>query len=95
YSSQIPKQFYLNQNYPNPFNPSTIIEFGVSNSLFVKLSLYDINGKLISKLIDKKIPAGIYKINFTASENNLSSGLYIYSLNVGKEILTRRMLYLK
>ncbi|HAY32920.1 MAG TPA: hypothetical protein DCY06_02195 [Bacteroidetes bacterium] len=93
--SEIPTQFYLYQNYPNPFNSSTVIEFDVSNNFFVTLSIYDIKGKLISKLIEKKLSAGKYKINYTISEYNLSSGLYFYRLDIGEKIFTRRMIYLK
>jgi len=90
----IPSDISLKQNYPNPFNPTTTIEFHVSNDNEVSISVYNINGQLVSNLVNTtKFSAGIYKITFDAS--NLSSGNYFYKLTVGDKILTKKMTLLK
>lgn len=78
--------FQLNQNYPNPFNPKTTIEYQVgdgtrnSNSN-VSLIVYDIVGRKIAALVNKKQTPGRYKVEFDGS--NLSSGVYIYNITIG------------
>ncbi|MCC6864756.1 MAG: T9SS type A sorting domain-containing protein [Ignavibacteria bacterium] len=84
----IPQDFKLHQNYPNPFNPETKIKFELPKSEFVEIGIYDITGKLISKILNKYLTAGIYEIN--VSLNNFSSGLYIcklFTLNYSSSIL--------
>jgi YVTN family beta-propeller protein len=79
YEPQLVSNFELKQNYPNPFNPSTTIEFTVKGQRSeVKLVVYDINGRVISELVNSKLPEGKYKINF--SMNTLSSGIFYYNL---------------
>ena len=85
--------FKLNQNYPNPFNPSTTISYSLSSSSKVRLSIYDVTGRLISVPIDKKQSAGSYTVNFDAS--NLASGIYIYVLKSGSRISRKKMLLLR
>ncbi len=80
-NNTIPSEFTLKQNYPNPFNPATTIEFSIPNSVsgVVKLIVYDITGRQVSELINSKLNAGNYKINFNAS--GISSGAYFYKLS--------------
>jgi hypothetical protein len=107
-NSQIPDKYELAQNYPNPFNPSTTINYsipnivGTSNDLSlqsVKLIIYDILGRRVATLVKKEQAPGNYKVNFDASE--LSSGLYLYRLQVGSSssknsfISTKKMILLK
>ena len=74
-------KFNLEQNYPNPFNPSTSIKYAISNKQFVSLKVYDVLGKDVATLVSEQKPAGIYEIEFDAS--NLSSGIYYYRLVAG------------
>ncbi|HQY51459.1 MAG TPA: T9SS type A sorting domain-containing protein [Ignavibacteria bacterium] len=74
----LPNNFTLLQNYPNPFNPSTKIEFNIPADGNVKLSVYDINGKLVSVLTDGNKTAGYYTVDFNGS--GLSSGIYFYKI---------------
>ena len=94
-TNEIPKEFKLFQNYPNPFNPSTTINYHVSqNNSLIELTVYDLTGKEIRKLVDKKQSIGIYQINFSAE--NLSSGIYFYKLNINGKILdTKKMILVK
>jgi hypothetical protein len=92
--SAIPTEFALNQNYPNPFNPATSIEFSLTERSLVTLSIYSITGELLSELIkSEEFGSGVYKVTFDASK--LASGAYIYSLNNGRQILSKKMTLIK
>tara|TARA_R110002096_G_scaffold134785_1_gene286066 strand:+ start:161 stop:1228 length:1068 start_codon:yes stop_codon:yes gene_type:complete len=88
-----PTDIQLNQNYPNPFNPSTVINFSIPTNSFVKLAVYDMLGKQVALLQNSQMSAGTHDINFDAS--NLSSGVYLYRLQVGAEMLTRKLTLIK
>lgn len=86
--------FLLNQNYPNPFNSKTTISFIVPKTKqIVSLKLFDMLGNELAALINSEVEPGYHSIEFDAS--NLSSGLYFYSLKIGKKIVTKKMLLLK
>ena len=88
-----PDNYSLQQNYPNPFNPETEIKFDIMNSGLVSLKVYDILGNLVQELVNKEMNAGSYKINFKAV--NLASGVYIYKLQSGSFISSKKMVLLK
>lgn len=88
-----PDKFNLFQNYPNPFNPFTTIKFSTKERAFVELNIYDQLGREIKTLIKEEKPAGIYRLNFDAS--NLPSGVYFYKLRAGNFIQTRKMILMK
>ncbi|HRJ86764.1 MAG TPA: kelch repeat-containing protein [Ignavibacteria bacterium] len=93
-SSEIPVSMQLHQNYPNPFNPVTKIRFEVSEAASdVKLTVYDIQGREVSNVINNRLSAGIYEYTFEA--NNLPSGIYFYRLQTGNISLTRKMMLVK
>ena len=73
-SENLPTEFQLYQNYPNPFNPQTTISFALPEAAVVGINIYDINGRLISKLVNDKYQAGIHQIIFDG--RNLASGVY-------------------
>ena len=76
------KSFNLNRVYPNPFNPITNIEFSIFESEKISVSIFDINGKMISQLIDNQfITAGSYNIKWNAIEN--ASGIYFVNITNG------------
>jgi len=76
--TEIPGDYRLSQNYPNPFNPVTMIEFDIPKSSYVRLKVYDILGREISRVVDQMLEAGRYTVDFDASE--LSSGTYFYRI---------------
>lgn len=86
---ELPIKISLNQNYPNPFNPSTTISYTVSRNNHVQLQVYDIMGRLVCNLVDEVKNSGEYTIHFDAG--NLASGMYVYRLKIGSEILTGQM----
>lgn len=83
----------LDQNYPNPFNPSTTINFAVPEQGNVQLEVFDMVGRKVAQLLNEPKNAGDYSINFDASL--LASGLYIYRLQVGSSVLTKKMTLIK
>lgn len=91
HSNQYVGEFNLYQNFPNPFNPITHISFYVQkNGSFVTLKVFDILGNEISVLIDKNMPAGHYNAIFNGE--GLSSGIYLYKIQIGDYSKTRKML---
>jgi glycosidase len=83
----------LHQNYPNPFNPSTNISFYLPQSTDVKVSVFDVTGRLVATLSDGLRNAGTHVVSFDAS--TLSSGIYFYRLEAGEFIETRKMILIK
>jgi len=88
-----PAQFALQQNYPNPFNPATTIEFSLAKTSFVSLKVYNLLGKEIRTLVNERQSAGAHSIVFEAGE--LPSGLYLYSIQTGDFVETRKMLLVR
>ncbi len=92
--------FHLYQNYPNPFNPTTVIKYSIPSletqnfaSQHVKLTIYDILGREITTLINKRQSPGDYSVIFDAKE--LTSGVYFYRLTVGSNVKSKKMILLK
>lgn len=85
--------YYLHQNYPNPFNPSTEIKFGLLKSNHVTLRVYNAIGQMVATLVDEYKPAGDYKVVFDGSK--YSSGIYIYKLQSGDFVESKKMLLIK
>ena len=81
--------FQLFQNYPNPFNPETRIRFYVQEPCRVQLSVYDLRGREIDRLIDGMHNAGQFEVLFNGS--NLPSGMYIYRIQMGRFEQIRKM----
>ncbi|MBK9098344.1 MAG: T9SS type A sorting domain-containing protein [bacterium] len=85
--------FVLDQNYPNPFNPSTTISYTLPERSDVALKVYDVLGNEVANLINTTQEAGKYDVTFDAGK--LASGLYIYTLNAGNFISSKKMMLLK
>ncbi len=88
-----PTEFSLGQNYPNPFNPVTAISYQLPASSIVKLGIYDVQGRLVSTLVNGWQNAGSYEVNFDAS--GLASGIYIYHIEAGDFIASGKMVLMK
>jgi hypothetical protein len=92
-SDLIVESFTLEQNFPNPFNPTTSIKYQLSDVGFVTLKVYDVLGNEVALLVNEKKEVGSYNVTFDASK--LSSGVYIYQLNVNEFINTKKMVLMK
>ncbi|RCK74535.1 MAG: Cell surface protein [Ignavibacteriae bacterium] len=96
----IPTEFNLEQNYPNPFNPSTIIKYAIPEECIVHISIYNILGQEVIRLVDEQKEAGYYTIELKLNEK-LSSGVYYYRMeassikNVRNYTNVKKMLLLR
>ncbi|MCI0596415.1 MAG: T9SS type A sorting domain-containing protein [candidate division Zixibacteria bacterium] len=93
-----PRSFALSQNYPNPFNGETRILFTLQKSQPVALTIYNILGQPVRKLLDETRPAGKNEVSWDGrDERGLSvpSGIYLYKLGTSKEKQVRKMVLLK
>lgn len=88
-----PGIFLLEQNYPNPFNPSTKINYSLSQSGNVNLKVFDILGKEVATLVNGYKHSGRYTVEF--DDIKLSSGIYLYRLQSGGKVLTKRMVFMR
>ena len=84
----------LQQNFPNPFNPYTTIEFIISENNKISLSIYDVNGKLVRKLINNEYYK-IGKYSFKIISSELPSGVYYYTIESEKFSFSKKMLLIK
>ncbi|MDA9594532.1 T9SS type A sorting domain-containing protein [bacterium] len=93
-----PQKFILNQNYPNPFNPVTTISYQIEKGEFVNLSIFDLNGNLIKNVLDQYVNAGPGIVHWNGKNNsgqNVSGGIYLYSLESSTFSKTKKMILLK
>ncbi len=92
-TSEAATQFELPQNYPNPFNPTTVISYQLSAVGYVTLKVYDVLGREVETLVNRKQNPGSHTVTFDASK--LPSGVYFYRLNAGTYTATRKMMVIK
>ncbi len=97
-NGNLPSEFSLFPNYPNPFNPSTVISYHLPQAAFVRLTIYDITGREITKLVEGYQQAGKY--NYTWNTENisgkkLSSGTYFARLEAGNFVKVEKLMLLK
>lgn len=90
----IPSGFLLMQNFPNPFNPVTIVKYIVPSKNNIRLSVYDIEGKEISSLVNSVKNTGQYQAVFDGSK--FPSGIYFCTLFVDETLIdSKKMILLK
>ena len=92
-SGQAPENAQLLPNFPNPFNPVTTIQFGVPETMSIKLVVYDMTGREVKRLVDDVLSEGYYDVTFDAG--TLSSGMYMYRLETPESVQYRLMTLLK
>lgn len=85
--------YKLYNNYPNPFNPSTKLKYSIPEKTFVSLKVYTITGSEVATIVNREQAAGEYEFNFNA--DNLTSGVYIYKLQAGSFVETKKMILMK
>ncbi len=91
--SNLPSTYKLYQNYPNPFNPSTTIKFALPERAKANLSIYNLLGEKVAELVNGELNAGYHETQWNV--NNLSSGLYFYSLETGNFKFVKKMILLR
>jgi len=90
---ELPSRFSLSQNYPNPFNPTTTISFDIPYRTRATLAVYNLLGQHIATLVDEEREAGRYQIEWNAGSS--ASGVYLYRLQVGGFVSTKKLILLR
>jgi hypothetical protein len=88
-----PAQAALMGNHPNPFNPSTQIDFYLPQAANVRVDVFNLLGQKVETLVDGNLGAGLHSVEWRASQ--LASGIYLYRLQSGNSVETKKMLLLK
>ncbi len=95
----VPLANSLNQNYPNPFNPETTIPYALSSDAIVSLTIYNIAGQVVRKLVDgEALAAGQYQAMWdgrSESGASVASGMYFYLFHAGDYVAKRKMVLLR
>ena len=97
-ATALPTAFRLDQNFPNPFNPSTTITYALQQPAVVHLAVFNVLGQEVRTLVNALQPAGEYGFRWNARDaagGFMSSGVYLYRLNVDGVVQTRTMQLLK
>jgi hypothetical protein len=94
----MPDQYILHQSYPNPFNPVTTLRYDLPENSFVNITIYDMLGKEIKTLINQTQDAGYRSVIWNATNNYgkpVSAGIYLYQIQAGEYMQTKKMVLLK
>ena len=94
----LPQAFGLAQNSPNPFSPLTTLAFALPEAAHVRLSIYDLGGRLVRVLVDEVRPAGMHEVQWdatNASGQRVASGVYLCRMEAGEYRETRRVMLIK
>ncbi|MGD8923172.1 MAG: FlgD immunoglobulin-like domain containing protein, partial [Candidatus Zixiibacteriota bacterium] len=97
-SDNLPGNFNLRQNYPNPFNPSTTIEYDLPHRSHVRIDVLNVLGQKVRVLIDREETAGSHSITWDGTDDSgesVSTGIYLYRIQAGEIVESRKMLLLK
>jgi hypothetical protein len=94
----IPLTFTLHQNYPNPFNPITTLRYDLPSDALVTISIYDMLGREVTQLLNISQKAGFKSIQWDATDSfgkSVSAGVYVYQIQAGEFVQTKKMVLLK
>ena len=89
----MPEAFDLLPNYPNPFNPTTTLVYTLPVQAEVRLTVYDLFGKVVRVLVDRPQAPGLHEVRFDAQ--GLASGTYFYHIQASTFSRARQMILLK
>jgi len=92
-SDLIPSEYSLSQSYPNPFNPETTIGFALPKTSDVVISIYDVNGRHVTDILNSNKSAGYHTVKWNASQQ--ASGLYFYQIKAENFIQVKKCLLVK
>jgi flagellar hook assembly protein FlgD len=93
-----PDAYILMDNYPNPFNATTVIRFLLSETIQVKVAVYNITGQEIAVVADNEYPSGLHSVTWNGKIHGgqpASSGIYFYRMFAGSIIQTSMMTLVK
>ncbi|HIA23463.1 MAG TPA: T9SS type A sorting domain-containing protein [Candidatus Marinimicrobia bacterium] len=93
-----PKVFALHQNYPNPFNPITSFRYELPEKSYVTIEIYDMLGREVRTLVNTTQDAGFNSVIWNATNDYgkpVSAGVYLYQIQAGEFVQTRKMVLLK
>ena len=93
-----PVEFALGTAYPNPFNSSTVIPFRLSDSGEVTLTVYNLGGQRVTRLVDGPYAGGGHAVTWAGTDDadrGVASGVYFYRLQSGSRVETRKLLLLR
>ena len=94
----IPNQIILHQNYPNPFNPVTTLRYELPENGMVNITIYDMLGRQVKTLVNQAQDAGYRSVVWDATNDYgkpVSAGIYLYQIQAGEYMQTRKMVLLK
>ena len=97
-SETFPQGFVLEQNFPNPFNPSTTLRYELPEDGLVNVTIYDMMGRQVSTLVSSQQAAGYKSIQWNATNDfgkPVSAGVYLYQIQAGEFVQTKKMVLLK
>jgi hypothetical protein len=89
----VPNTYALLQNYPNPFNPTTTINYRLAQSGHVTLTVFDVLGREVMKLVNGVEDVGNHTVQLNGTR--LASGMYIYKIEAGSFTSVKKMMFLK
>jgi hypothetical protein len=89
----LPIDFSLGQNHPNPFNPNTEIEFTLPHACHARLEIFNIVGQKVTTLVNRQMEAGYHTVSFDCGR--CASGVYMYRLQAGDFVESKKMLLVK
>ena len=93
-----PSTVNLYQNYPNPFNPITTLEYELPEDSFVDVTIYDMLGNVVNNLVNNNQSSGYKSVQWNATNNQgepVSAGVYLYKIQAGDFVDTKKMILLK
>ena len=96
--ASLPTEYAIHQNYPNPFNPITTLRYELPENGHVNIMIYDMLGKQVKTLINQTQDAGYRSIIWDATNDYgkpVSAGIYLYQIQAGEYISTKKMVLLK
>ena len=94
----MPSEYTIHQNYPNPFNPSTTLRYALPEQSDVKIAVYDMIGRKVRTLVNDSQDAGYKSVIWDATNDygeRVGAGIYLYQIQAGAFVQTRKMVLLK
>ena len=88
----------LLQNHPNPFRPSTLIRYAIGSTAPVEITVYDVRGRVVNRLVRETKPSGSHEVTWDGRDDlgrSVESGIYFYRMRVGNSSSVRKMVLVK